>query len=310
MYLVLENIRKTYDLKVAVDNLSLSVPKGVLYGIIGPNGAGKTTTIRMVMNIIAPDSGRVMIDGKPADLSFLDRVGYLPEERGLYKKMTLREVILYMAELKGCKPAIAKERMLPWLKRMSLETYIDKKVEELSKGMQQKLQFITTVLHEPDIIILDELFSGLDPLNVELIKGVLLEQKRAEKTILFSTHVMEQAEKLCDFICMISSGKKVLDGKISDVKARFGKNAIQVEIEGDGSFIKSLPGVASVTDFNNYMELRLGGNSNPHMVLKQIIEKVPVRRFELVEPSLYDIFIDMAKVDPSVLDKPKEAASA
>src|SRR3990172_743367 len=220
MYLELENIRKAYDGKVAVEHLSLSVPKGVLYGIIGPNGAGKTTTIRMVLNIIAPDSGRVIINGKPADISFLDRVGYLPEERGLYKKMTLREVILYMAELKGCKQSVAKERMLPWLKRMSLESYIDKKVEELSKGMQQKLQFITTILHEPDIIILDELFSGLDPLNVELIKGVLLEQKRAGKTILFSTHVMEQAEKLCDFICMISRGQKVLDGKISDVKAR------------------------------------------------------------------------------------------
>lgn len=310
MYLELENIRKAYDGKVAVENLSLSVPKGVLYGIIGPNGAGKTTTIRMVMNIIAPDSGKVLIDGKPADVSFLDRVGYLPEERGLYKKMTLREIILYMAELKGCKPAAAKERVLPWLKRMSLESYIDKKVEELSKGMQQKLQFITTVLHEPDIIILDELFSGLDPLNVELIKGVLLEQKRAGKTILFSTHVMEQAEKLCDFICMISRGQKVLDGKISDVKAKFGKNAIQVEIEGDGSFIKSIPGVAAVSDFNNYLELRLGENANPHIILGQIIENVPVRRFELVEPSLYDIFIDIAKIDPSEMGKSPEAASA
>ncbi len=310
MYLELENIRKAYDGKVAVENLSLSVPKGVLYGIIGPNGAGKTTTIRMVMNIIAPDSGRVLIDGKPADISFLDRVGYLPEERGLYKKMTLREVILYMAELKGCKPAVAKERTLPWLKRMSLEQYIDKKVEELSKGMQQKLQFLTTVLHEPDIIILDELFSGLDPLNVELIKGILLEQKRAGKTILFSTHVMEQAEKLCDFICMISHGKKVLDGKISEVKARFGKNAIQVEIDGDGSFIKNLPGVAAVTDYNNFKELRLRENASPHVVLKQIIEKVPVRRFELVEPSLYDIFIEMAKIDPSELHKQHEAVGA
>jgi len=309
MYLVLENIRKAYDGKVAVENLSLSVPKGVLFGIIGPNGAGKTTTIRMIMNIIAPDSGRVIFDGTQADQSFLNRVGYLPEERGLYKKMTLREVILYMAELKGCKPSVAKGRILPWLQRMGLEQYVDKKVEELSKGMQQKLQFITTILHEPDIIILDELFSGLDPLNVELIKGVLLEQKRAGKTILFSTHVMEQAEKLCDYICMISRGKKVLDGKIADVKARFGQNAIQVEIEGDGSFIKSIPGVVSVTDFNNYLELRLGENANPHAVMKQIIDRVGVRRFELVEPSLYDIFIDMAKIAPSDLEKTKEVAS-
>jgi len=309
MYLVLENIRKTYDTKVAVESLSLSVPKGVLYGIIGPNGAGKTTTIRMIMNIIAPDSGQVIFDGKPVDKTFVDRVGYLPEERGLYKKMTLREVILYMAELKGCKPAAAKGRIMPWLERMGLEAYVDKKVEELSKGMAQKLQFVTTILHEPEIIILDELFSGLDPLNVELMKNVLLEQKRAGKTILFSTHVMEQAEKLCDFICMISRGKKVLDGKIGDIKAKFGKNAIQVEIEGDGSFIRSLPGVSAVTDYNNYHELRLAANANPHSILKQIIERVTVRRFELVEPSLYDIFIDIAKVDPSEVEKPKEAAN-
>lgn len=305
MYLVLENIRKSYDAKIAVENLSLSVPKGVLYGIIGPNGAGKTTTIRMIMNIIAPDSGRVVFDGKPADQSFLNRVGYLPEERGLYKKMTLREVILYMAELKGCKPSVAKGRILPWLQRMELEAYVDKKVEELSKGMQQKLQFITTILHEPDIIILDELFSGLDPLNVELIKGALLEQKRAGKTVLFSTHVMEQAEKLCDYICMISHGKKVLDGKIGEVKARFGKNAIHLEIEGDGSFIGSVPGVAAVTDFNNFKELRLTANANPQVILRHLVEKVPVTRFEMVEPSLYDIFIDIAKIDPLDLEMPR-----
>jgi ABC-2 type transport system ATP-binding protein len=191
---------------------------------------------------------------------------------------------------------------------MGLEKYVDKKIEELSKGMQQKLQFITTILHEPDIIILDELFSGLDPLNVELMKGVLLELKRAGKTILFSTHVIEQAEKMCDYICMISHGKKVLDGKIGEIKARFGQNAMQVEIEGDGTFIKSIAGVASVSDFNNYLELRLGENASPQAIMKQIIDRVGVRRFELVEPSLYDIFIDMAKINPSELEKQKEAA--
>ena len=310
MFLQLENIRKAYDGKVAVENLSLSVPKGVLYGIIGPNGAGKTTTIRMIMNIIAPDTGKVMFDGKPADLTFLDRVGYLPEERGLYKKMTLKEVIVYMGELKGRSASWVKDRIPSWLQRMELSDYTDKKVEELSKGMQQKLQFITTVIHEPDIIILDELFSGLDPINVELIKGVLLEQKRAGKTILFSTHVMEQAEKLCDYICMISRGKKVLDGKIGDVKSQFGKNSMQVEIEGDGSFIKNLPGVLTLTDYNNYLELRLNKQADPDAILRQVLEKVKVRRFELVEPSLYDIFIDMAKVAPSELEKSKEAAGA
>lgn len=310
MYLQLENIRKAYSDKVAVDSLSLSVPKGVIYGIIGPNGAGKTTTIRMIMNIIAPDSGKVLIESKQADQTFLDRVGYLPEERGLYKKMTLKEVIVYMGELKGRNSSWVKDRIQNWLIRMELSEYTDKKVEELSKGMQQKLQFITTVIHEPDIIILDELFSGLDPVNVELIKGVLLEQKRAGKTILFSTHVMEQAEKLCEYICMISRGKKVLDGSIGDVKKQFGKNSIQVEIEGDGSFIRNIPGVMSVTDFNNNMELRLEKQADPDAILRQILEKVKVQRFELVAPSLYDIFIDMAKVMPSEIENLNREAHA
>ena len=302
MYLELENIRKVYDEKVAVDSLSLSVPRGVIYGIIGPNGAGKTTTIRMIMNIIAPDSGRVMFDGKKADISFLERVGYLPEERGLYKKMTLRQVITYMAELKGCPRKTTSGRISPWLEKMGLIEYIDQKVEELSKGMQQKLQFITTIIHEPDIIILDELFSGLDPINVELIKGILMELKREGKTILFSTHVMEQAEKLCDNICMILNGKKVLDGKIGDIKSQFGKNAIQVEIEGDGSFIRELPGVANFAEFNNYLEIMLAENADPQSILRQMIEKVKVRRFEMAEPSLYEIFISTAKIDPKELE--------
>ena len=298
MHLELENIRKVYDQKVAVDSLSLSVPQGVIYGIIGPNGAGKTTTIRMIMNIIAPDSGRVMFDGKKADISFLERVGYLPEERGLYKKMTLRQVITYMAELKGCPRKTTAGRISPWLEKMGLIEYIDQKVEELSKGMQQKLQFITTIIHEPDIIILDELFSGLDPINVELIKGILMDLKTEGKTILFSTHVMEQAEKLCDNICMILDGKKVLDGKIGDIKSQFGKNAIQVEIEGDGSFIKQLPGVSNVTEHNNYLEIALAENTDSHSILRLMIDKVKVRRFEQVEPSLHEIFISTAKIDP------------
>ncbi len=310
MYLQLEHIRKQYDGKVAVEDLSLAVPKGSMYGIIGPNGAGKTTTIRMIMNIVPPDSGRVLLDGQPVGDNFKDRVGYLPEERGLYKKMTLAEVIVYMAELKGVSAARAKSAIDPWLTRMDLKDYRDRKVEELSKGMQQKLQFITTLVHEPEIIILDELFSGLDPLNTELMKNVLLDLKRAGKTILFSTHVMEQAEKLCDHLCMISRGQKVLDGRLSEVKAQFGRNAVQIEIEGDGSFIKSIPGVASVTEFTNYLELRLGNGGNPSGILKAIVEKVSVRRFEIVEPSLYDIFIEVAKVDRSELSKPKEGLHA
>jgi ABC-2 type transport system ATP-binding protein len=295
-HLQLDNIRKVYDTKVAVEGLSLDVPRGVIFGIIGPNGAGKTTTIRMVMNITMPDSGRILFEGKPADASFRDRVGYLPEERGLYKKMTLAEVISYMAELKDYPlhkigPAIDK-----WLAKVQLSEYKHHKVEELSKGMQQKLQLVTTILHEPELIILDEIFSGLDPLNIELVKNILLELKREGKTILFSTHVMEQAEKLCDHICMISNGKKVLDGRMTDVKARFGKNTVHVEITGDGSFVKSLTGVASALEFNNYYELNLSDGADTNALLRAIADRVQVRRFAIVEPSLYDIFIDLARL--------------
>ncbi len=294
MFLKLDSICKTYDDKVAVDNLSLEVPQGVLYGIIGPNGAGKTTTIRMIMDITAPDSGQVLVDGKRPDSNFRNRVGYLPEERGLYKKMTLLEIMVYMAELKGCSARTVREDCDRWLERMDLLEYKDKKVEELSKGMQQKLQFITTLLHDPDLIILDELFSGLDPLNIELIKDILLELKRAGKTILFSTHVMEQAEKLCDHICMISRGRKVIDGSMAEVKSRFGKNSIQLEVVGDGGFVSSLAGIRKVTDFNNYLELELEQGADTDSILKAVTQRVSVRRFALVEPSLYSIFIDMA----------------
>ena len=298
MFLKLDSICKTYDDKVAVDNLSLEVPQGVLYGIIGPNGAGKTTTIRMIMDITAPDSGKVLIDGSRPDRHFRNRVGYLPEERGLYRKMTLLEIMLYMAELKGCPARNVKKNCDQWLERMDLLEYKDKKVEELSKGMQQKLQFITTILHDPDLIILDELFSGLDPLNIELIKDILLELKRAGKTILFSTHVMEQAEKLCDHICMISRGRKVIDGSMAEVKSRFGKNSIQLEVVGDGGFVSSLAGIKKVTDFNNYLELELEQNADTDAILKSVAQRVSVRRFALVEPSLYSIFIDMAGGEP------------
>lgn len=302
MFLKLENVRKVFNGTVAVNNLLMEVPEGVICGIIGPNGAGKTTTIRMIMNITVPDSGQVLIDGHKADASFRNRVGYLPEERGLYKKMTLEEVMVYMAALKGYSSARARQHVDYWLEKVDLSSYKRKKVEELSKGMQQKLQFVSTILHEPELIILDEIFSGLDPLNIELIKDIILELKRSGKTILFSTHVMEQAEKLCDHLCMISRGKKVIDGKLTDVKSRFGKNSIQLEIDGDGSFISFLPGVKQMTEFNNYIELRLDENTDTNAILRAVAERVLVRRFDIVEPSLYDIFIDMAKVDPADLE--------
>lgn len=303
MILELKDIRKEFGKKVAVENLSLTVPQGLIYGIIGPNGAGKTTTIRMVMNITKPDSGQILYDGKSTDSSFSDKVGYLPEERGLYKKMTVSEVIHYMAALKSYSGKMVDQSIDKWLSRVDLSDYKDKKVEELSKGMQQKLQFITTIIHEPEIIVLDEIFSGLDPINMELIKDIILELKRSGKTILFSTHVMEQAEKLCDNLCMISKGKKVLDGTLSEVKSKFGKNSVQVDIEGDGGFIRGIEGVKGMTEFNNYIELKIDEKSNTNNILKAIADKVQVRRFDIVEPSLYDIFIDMANVDPSEMNQ-------
>ncbi len=309
MSLKLENISKVYDRTVAVEALSLEVPDGAIYGIIGPNGAGKTTTIRMIMNITMPDSGRILINGSPRPKDFNNRVGYLPEERGLYKKMTVIEVMLYMARLKGYSPAAVKEKADRWLERVNLLEYKERKVEELSKGMQQKLQFLTTIMHEPDLVILDELFSGLDPINIELIKDIILDMKREGKTILFSTHVMEQAEKLCDYVCMISRGKKVIDGSMAEVKARFGKNSIQVEMEGDGHFLTGVAGVNNVTEFNNYVELQLDEKADTNAILKQIADRVTVRRFALVEPSLYDIFIDMAGDNPTATKAGEDGAN-
>jgi ABC-2 type transport system ATP-binding protein len=293
-YLQLKGITKRYGSTVAVNALNLDVPKGRIFGIIGPNGAGKTTTIRMIMNIIAPDSGEILLEGKPVDSSFKDIVGYLPEERGLYKKMTLREVILFLGRLKLAPRKKIESNMDSWLKRMDLLDYKNRRVEELSKGMQQKLQFITTLIHDPSIVILDEIFSGLDPLNVELIKNVLLELRSEGRTILFSTHVMEQAEKLCDYLCMINHGTKVLYGTLSHIKETYGHNSIHLEIEGDGAFLESLPGIDAVTQFTHYYELTLSDVSKSNDVLKAISERVTVLRFERISPSLYNIFIKEA----------------
>ncbi len=251
------------------------------------------------MNITIPDSGEILFENKHVDDTFRDRVGYLPEERGLYKKMTLVEVVTYMAALKDCPKSQVKEKLDYWLKRVDLLDYKNKKVEELSKGMQQKLQFVTTIIHEPEIIILDEIFSGLDPINIELIKDIIMDLKQEGKTILFSTHVMEQAEKICDNLCMISGGKKVLDGTLNEVKSQFGNNSIQINIEGDGKFIKSLPGVKFFRENNNFIEIKFDTETDTNKILSAVTEKVFVKRFEIMEPSLYEIFIETANADPN-----------
>ena len=288
-----ENLRKQYANVVAVDDVSLQVEPGKIFGLIGPNGAGKTTTIRMILNIITPDKGTVLFDGIRFNRNIQDRIGYLPEERGLYKKNKLLDTILYFAGLRGIDGIETKKKALEWLRRFDLEAYAKRKVEELSKGNQQKAQFITSILHNPDYIVLDEPFSGLDPVNQIILKDILQELKQQGKAIIFSTHQMDSAEKLCDEICLINRGKIVLEGSLKEVKQKFGKNSVHVEFVGDGSFIPALPQVKNATVYENYAELQLNGTISSRELLSSISSKVEIRKFEFVEPSLNSIFLDV-----------------
>ena len=290
--LQLKNVRKAYQGHVAVKGLDLEVPKGSVFGILGPNGAGKTTSIRMAMDIIGPDTGEVLILGQKADKALRNRIGYMPEERGLYQKMVVEELLVFMAELKGIKPAESKRRMLPWLEKMGLEGWHKKKANELSKGMQQKVQFIQTLLHDPEILILDEPMSGLDPVGTNVMRDAMIELSRAGKTLIVSSHQMATVEQMCDRVVLINKGEKVLDGRVSEIKASYGKNTLILAFEGDGSFLKSLPGVASVNDHGRYAELRLGPGADPQAILRAASDKLKITRFEVVEPSLHDIFIE------------------
>ena len=287
------NLRKEFTNVVAVDNVSLEAKRGEILGLLGPNGAGKTTTIRMILNIIKPDSGEILFDGKPFDESIRNQLGYLPEERGLYRKNKLLNTILYFASLKGIDIAEGKRRAYKWLERFDLLNQYQNKIEELSKGNQQKVQFIISVLHEPELIVLDEPFSGLDPVNQILLKDILLELKQKGKAIIFSTHQMEQAEKLCDKICLINKGNVVIDGQISDVKSRYGKNSIHIEYDGDGTFLKELPFVQQATIYQNYAELLLKDSTPTREIISTISDKLDIRKFEYVEPSLNSIFIQV-----------------
>jgi ABC-2 type transport system ATP-binding protein len=290
--LELRKVTKRYDKFVAVDDLSLEIEKGSVFGLLGPNGAGKTSSIRMMIGITMPDSGEVIVFGEPFRREHLERIGYLPEERGLYKKMKLVDQLVFLAELKGIARAEAHKRAREWCERLELGSWMEKKVEELSKGMQQKVQFIAAVLHDPEFLILDEPFSGLDPSNAVVIKDVLLEQRKAGKTILFSTHRMDQVEKLCDAICLVDHGRSVLKGELRAVKAQFGRNHIQIEYEGDGDFLQNTPMVQSFQSFGNYTELELASGADPQEILKAVTARARVHRFELAEPTLEKIFID------------------
>jgi ABC-2 type transport system ATP-binding protein len=290
--LQLKNVRKAFQGHVAVKGLDLEVPQGSVFGLLGPNGAGKTTSIRMAMDIIGPDAGEVVILGQKSDKALRNRIGYMPEERGLYQKMVVEELLTFMAELKGVRPAESKKRMMPWLEKLGLAGWHKKKANELSKGMQQKVQFIQTLLHDPDILILDEPMSGLDPVGTNVMRDAMIELSRAGKTLIVSSHQMATVEQMCDRVALINKGEKILDGRVSDIKGSYGKNTLILAFEGDGSFLKSLPGVASVNDTGRYAEVRLGPGADPQAILRAATEKLKINRFEVVEPSLHDIFVE------------------
>ena len=290
--IVLKGIRKAFAGHVAVKDLSLEVPRGSVFGLLGPNGAGKTTTLRMVMNILGPDAGEVEILGQPADHASRDRIGYMPEERGLYPRMVLEEQLVFMAAIKGVGGKEAQRRLGPWLERLGLADWRKKKTNELSKGMQQKAQFIATVLHEPDVLIMDEPMSGLDPVGMDVMRDVMLDLRRKGTTIVLSSHQMDTVERLCDRVALIDRGQKVLDGSVAEVKSRHGKNTVVLAYDGDGAFLGSLPGVAKVTDFGQYVEVRLQDGADPQPLLREAVARLRLRRFEIVEPSLHDIFVE------------------
>lgn len=294
--LELRSITKRFDSFTAVDHLSLNIPKGCVYGLLGPNGAGKTTSIRMMIGITIPDEGEVQMFGEHFHAKHLERVGYLPEERGLYKKMKVLELLIFFAQLKGVPKDEAEKRSRSWLDRLDLGgKWTTSKVEELSKGMQQKVQFIAAVLHEPEFIIMDEPFSGLDPANARELENVLLELRKAGKTILFSTHRMDQVERLCDEITLVNTGKAVLQGILRDVKASYGKSSVRMEYEGTLPLLQRTELVQSYHDSGNAVELKLATGADSQQLLKLATDSARISKFELVEPSLEEIFIDIVQ---------------
>ena len=288
----LNKVRKSYDEFVAVDDLSLVIRPGEVYGLLGPNGAGKTSTLRMMIGITVPDSGTVSMFGEPLRRAHVERLGYLPEERGLYKKMKVLEQLVFLGELKGLSARDALQRSQQWCERLGLKDWTGKKVEELSKGMQQKVQFIGAVVHDPQFVVMDEPFSGLDPASAVVLKDAFIELKNAGKTLLFSTHRMDTAERLCDSICLINHGRAVLEGDLNKVRAGYGKRNVQIKYEGDSRFLKDPKIVQSSNDYGNYVEVRLAPGADPQELLKAATACARVSKFELMEPSLEEIFLE------------------
>ena len=292
----IENVSKHFGDFTAVDNVSFNIEKGSIYGLLGPNGAGKTTTIRMIMNIIAPDSGTITFDGNRQNGDFADKLGYLPEERGLYRKMKVKDVIFFMAELRGMDRTDAFNEIDRWLQKMDLTEWQNRKIEELSKGMAQKIQFIATVIHKPELIILDEPFSGLDPINMILLKDLMLELNTNGATIVFSTHIMEQAERLCEKICLVNAGRVLLEGDVREIKKSFGRSSVEIEYSGNLDLIKNSRFVDRFNDFGQYVEVKLQDPEHYSALLQELVEaSVDITRFELMEPTLHEIFVQSVK---------------
>jgi ABC-2 type transport system ATP-binding protein len=290
----IENVTKTFGQLIAVKSLSLNVPQGSIYGFIGPNGSGKTTTLRMIMRIYHPDggSGRIRVLGSEAFTAANDRIGYLPEERGLYKKMKVCDILRFYAELKGRRDF--KKVVDVWLERMDLSDWANKRVETLSKGMGQKVQFISAVIAEPELVILDEPFTGLDPVNADVLREVVLDLRRGGATVIFSTHDMSVAERMCDFVFMIFKGEKVLDGTLESIQSAYGPDTIRVKVEGNGFDPRTIEGVEKVNDYGRLQELRIRSDTDTQQVLSALMQRGRVTHFELTRPSLHDIFVRIA----------------
>ncbi|MEX2436020.1 MAG: ATP-binding cassette domain-containing protein [Balneolaceae bacterium] len=292
-----QNVSKSFGATKAVNNVSFTAEQGKIFGLLGPNGAGKTTTIRMINYILPLDEGEITVNNIKVSPKTQKMIGYMPEERGLYKKMKVGEQLMYLAQLKGLQAGDAREKIKYWLKRFSASDWHSKVVGELSKGMSQKIQFIATIVHDPDIYIFDEPFSGLDPINSELLKEIIIELRDNGKTVLFSTHRMEQVEQMCDDICLFNNGKVVLTGNLREIKKKFGKNTVLLEFHGDSSFLDNLSEVRINNRSTNFAEIRILNGQDHQVILKKAMEKADIHKFQLVEPSLNEIFISTVGED-------------
>ena len=292
MSLLIKDLTKKFDEHVAVNNLNIEIPKGEIFGFLGGNGAGKTTTFRMILGLLSKSSGTISWNGKPINYDVTDKIGYLPEERGLYAKMTVKEQVNFFAKLKNMKSKDAEKELHYWLERFNITEYLNKKVGELSKGNQQKIQLITAIIHKPELLILDEPFSGLDPVNVEMLKDAVLDMQKQGSSILFSSHRMEHVEELCQHICIMHKGVSVVQGDIAKIKSDFGKKNVVIVGDHDFDYLKEIKGVESMKKRKNAVTLKISYEEVSHVLFKEITKLGYVKKFAVEEPTLNDIFIE------------------